>query len=479
VRNIYPVILAGGTGDRLWPLSRKSYPKQFSRLVSKKSLFQDCVRRLCQSKKIHFNAHTILTAFDYRFIILEQLLELGVEAGDILLEPSSKNTAPSVLAASLLLYEKDVEATLLVAPSDHLISDSNIFHAALEDGVTKVDQGNIVLFGIEPLSAETGYGYLKVRDNESAPALDLVEFVEKPDKGLAEHMISSGEFLWNSGILLFKAEDMINAFRLKRHGLIKHVKDSIKTGFSDLEFFQLGEAYWNRCESISIDYAILENINNLVAIPLNAGWADLGSWDAVSKTLDSDKKGNVVSGNAMQFKCTNTMLRSESEAIQLVGIGLENIVAISMSDAVLVSQKNELRLMKDVVSALRKQEIPQAEIFPKDYRPWGWFETLIKKERFHVKRIKVKPGAALSLQSHKFRSEHWVVVEGVAKVTVSGRVFEISEGESAYIPAGHKHRLENCTDKSMIIIEVQNGSYLGEDDITRYEDLYSRVKQDQ
>jgi mannose-1-phosphate guanylyltransferase/mannose-1-phosphate guanylyltransferase/mannose-6-phosphate isomerase len=469
---IHPVLLCGGSGTRLWPLSRKSFPKQFTRLIGDESLFQASARRLTGDG---FAAPMVITGSDYRFIVTEQLLALGIDPGPVLIEPEGRNTAPAVLAAALHLAKTDPDALMLVAPSDHVVPDAAAFRAAVQAGEKAAKSGRIVTFGIRPTRAETGYGWLEL----TAPAadgvpVDLARFVEKPKRDAAETMLASGNFLWNAGIFLFTAATIIAAFRTHAPGLLAPVGASVDAARADLGFLRLDETAWKAAEAISIDYAVMERAGNLVAVPFGAGWSDLGGWDAVASEMGSDARGNALGGNAVAIDCDNTLLRAEDDGLELVGIGLSNIIAIATGDAVLVADKSRAQDVKRAVEVLQAKGAKQAEAFPRDHRPWGWFETLALSDRFQVKRIVVKPGAALSLQSHMHRSEHWIVVSGTARVTVDDVVKLVCENQSVYIPLGAKHRMENPGKVPMVLIEVQTGTYLGEDDIIRYEDVYAR-----
>ena len=469
-------MLAGGAGTRLWPLSRKSYPKQFSNLVGDATLFQEGALRLTTSDAIEFAPHITLTNADFRFIIGEQLQEVGIDPGPILIEPEAKNTAAAILAASLFAQASDEGAVLLVAPSDHLIPDRADFHNAISVGLPQVQSGQMVTFGIKPTHPETGYGYLRLsRDILDQSGTARVEsFVEKPNSSDAENMLAEGHYLWNAGIFLFRARDMIDAFRDFAPKSLELVGRAVGDASTDLGFLRLAPGPWSELEDISIDYAIMEKAKNLVAVPYTSKWSDLGGWDALWMDGDKDQSGNVTSGAAHALDCSNSLLRSESGTQQLVGIGLDDIMAIAMPDAVLIALRERAQDVKRAVSLLKSEGVGQAEVFPKDYRPWGWFESLAMGEGFQVKRIHVKPGAALSLQSHERRSEHWIVVEGTARVTIDDTVQTMAEGQSVYVPLGARHRLENPGEFPMVLIEVQIGTYLGEDDIVRYEDLYAR-----
>jgi mannose-1-phosphate guanylyltransferase/mannose-6-phosphate isomerase len=469
-------LLAGGAGTRLWPLSRKSYPKQFSKLVGDATLFQESALRLTTSDAIEFAPHITLTNADFRFIIGEQLQEVGIDPGPILIEPEAKNTAAAILAASLFAQATDEDAVLLVAPSDHLIPDRVDFHNAIAMGMPQVQSGQMVTFGIKPTHPETGYGYLKLsRDILDQSGTARVEsFVEKPNSSDAEDMLREGCYFWNAGIFLFRARDMIDAFRDFAPKSLELVGRAVGDASTDLGFLRLAPGHWSELDDISIDYAIMEKAKNLVAVPYTSKWSDLGGWDALWMDGHKDQSGNVTSEAAHALDCSNSLLRSESGTQQLVGIGLDDIMAIAMPDAVLVAHREHAQDVKRAVALLKSEGVGQAEVFPKDYRPWGWFESLAMGEGFQVKRIHVKPGAALSLQSHQRRSEHWIVVEGIARVTIDDTVQTMAEGQSVYVPLGARHRLENPGEFPMVLIEVQIGTYLGEDDIVRYEDLYAR-----
>lgn len=471
--SVYPIILCGGSGTRLWPLSRKSYPKQFVPLVGEETLFQASALRLAGEG---FQAPLVLTGSDFRFIVTEQLAAVGIDPGAILIEPEGRNTAPAILAAALHLVASDPEAKMLVAPSDHVVPDIAAFHAAVQTGLAAVEQGKLVTFGIKPTHAETAYGYLQLtaQPDAAGTAVDLKQFVEKPDLARAEEMLAAGTFLWNAGIFLFKAKDLIAAFEAHAPNLVAPVTASVQEAQVDLGFLRLDPQAWAQAEDISIDYAVMERADNLAVVPFDGGWSDLGGWDAIWKEAGPDADGVVTSGEATAIECKDTLLRSDSEQLELVGIGLDNVMAIAMNDAVLVADMSRAQDVKKAVSALKAKGAAQATTFPKDHRPWGWFESLVVGGRFQVKRIHVHPGAALSLQSHFHRSEHWIVVEGTARVTVDDEVKLVTENQSVYIPLGAVHRMENPGKVPMVLIEVQTGSYVGEDDIIRYEDVYSR-----
>ena len=472
---IHPVLLCGGSGTRLWPLSRKSYPKQFARLFGTETLFQASARRLSGAG---FAGPMVVTGSDFRFIVTEQLAEAGVDPAAILIEPSARNTGPAILAAALALEAATPGALMLVAPSDHVIPDAARFRNAVEAAAAAAAAGQIVTFGIKPDRAETGYGWLEMSaapDADFAPLPQpLLRFVEKPDAARAAAMLASGRYLWNAGIFLFKASTLIAAARDLQPDMLAAVDKALAGARTDLGFLRLAAGAWDKADAISIDYAIMEKAANLAVVPYDGAWSDLGGWEAIWRESAPDAQGVVTSAAATAIDCAGTLLRSESPNLQLVGIGLTDIIAVAMPDAVLVAHKDRAQDVKLAVAALKAKGAVQAETFPRDHRPWGWFESLVLGPRFQVKRIVVHPGAALSLQSHHHRAEHWIVVEGTARVTVGEDVRLIGENQSVYIPLGAKHRLENPGKVALTLIEVQTGAYLGEDDIVRHDDVYAR-----
>lgn len=474
---IYPLLLCGGSGTRLWPLSRKSYPKQFAEFRGKTSLFQSSVERLSGEG---FGAPLIITGADYRFVVTEQLAAIETGALATLIEPEARNTAPAVLAGALMLeaHNGGAEALMLVAPSDHVIDDPEQFRAAVKAAVPTAQAGQLVTFGIRPTRPETGYGWLAlseaVAEDFGPVAQPLKGFVEKPDAALAQRLVQGGEHLWNAGIFLFTTRNLIEAFEKHAPEMLEITRQAVAQAEEDLHFTRLAPALWATLEDVSIDYAIMEKADNLSVVSYGGSWSDLGDWEAVWRDGVQDENGVVTTEGATAIECSNTLLRAEDPRQQLVGIGLEDIIAIAMPDAVLVAHRDQTQGVKQAVAMLKAQGIPQADTLPRDYRPWGWFESLVVGNRFQVKRIVVHPGAALSLQSHHHRAEHWIVVEGTARVIVDEEVTLVTENQSVYIPLGAVHRMENPGKVPMVLIEVQTGSYLGEDDIIRYEDVYSR-----
>ncbi|MDF3854321.1 mannose-1-phosphate guanylyltransferase/mannose-6-phosphate isomerase [Paracoccus sp. P2] len=474
---ITPVLLAGGSGTRLWPVSRKSFPKQFAPLVGEESLFQASARRLSGPR---YGAPLVMTNADFRFIVAEQLDQIGIVPSAILIEPAGRNTAPAILAAALAAAEKDPDALLLVAPSDHVVPDAEAFGRAVDLGLPAARAGRIVTFGITPTRPETGYGYMEAEggaDSGGEAPLVLKRFVEKPDAANAARMIAQGNFLWNAGIFLFAARTMIDAFKAHAPDYLAPVQAALTEARMDLGFLRLAPEPWDRLPDLSVDYAVLEKADNLSVVRYSGHWSDLGGWDAVWREIQDAapaERGAVTDARSTAIDCDNVLLRSQDEGIEVVGIGLRDVMVVATDDAVLVAGMDRAQEVRKAVSALKAKGARQAEHFLRDHRPWGWFETLALADRFQVKRIVVNPGAALSLQSHFHRSEHWIVVSGTARVTVDETVTLLTENQSIYVPLGAVHRLENPGKVPMVLIEVQTGAYLGEDDIVRYEDVYSR-----
>ncbi|MEM6306966.1 MAG: mannose-1-phosphate guanylyltransferase/mannose-6-phosphate isomerase [Pseudomonadota bacterium] len=472
---IHPVLLCGGAGTRLWPLSRKSYPKQFVKLMGDDSLFQASAQRLAGPD---FAAPCVVTGGDFRFVVIEQLAAMHMTAADILIEPAAKNTAAAICAAAMVLEARHPNALMLVAPSDHVIPDADQFRETVAAAVPAAQAGQLVTFGIRPDRAETGYGWLEVSQppgDDCAPIPQpLQSFVEKPDQAVAEQLLAGGMHLWNAGIFLFTTQTILQAFQTHAPQVYHPTQEAVDQAETDLSFTRLAADPWDDLPDISIDYAVMERADNLTVVPYNGAWSDLGDWHAVWREHTPDATGVVIKGPATALECDNTLLQATSDAQHIVGIGLKDIVAVAMPDAVLVAHKDRAQDVKQAVKVLKAEQAPQAETLPRDYRPWGWYESLVVGQRFQVKRIVVHPGASLSLQSHHHRAEHWIVVEGTAKVTVDDDVKLVTENQSVYIPLGAVHRMENPGKVPLTLIEVQTGSYLGEDDIIRYEDIYAR-----
>ena len=473
---IHPVILCGGSGTRLWPLSRKDYPKQFSSIFGDESLFQASVKRYLAPE---FAPPLVLSHADFRFLALEQLSQVGVSEATVLLEPDARNTAPAILSAALYLAGQGQGADLMVvAPSDHVIRDVPAFMAAVKAGAEAASAGKLVTFGIQPSRPETGYGYLELAeapDMDAPQAAPVVKFVEKPDAPRAAEMLAEGRFLWNAGIFIFSADALIAAFEAHAPEMLAPCRAAVEGAQPDLGFVRLEETAYGQVPEDSIDYAIMEKAADVAVVPVDCGWSDLGAWDAVWQEMGPDDNGVATSGAVTSIGCSDTLLRSEGDGPRLVGVNLDGIAVIAMRDAVLVADKSDLQAVKAAVQKLKADDVREAETLPRSYRPWGWYETLALDDRFQVKQIMVPPGKKLSLQSHVHRSEHWIVVAGTATVTIDDEVRLVSENQSVYIPLGAVHRMENPGKVDLHLIEVQTGSYLGEDDIIRYEDIYNRA----
>ncbi|MDB5661607.1 MAG: cpsB [Cypionkella sp.] len=468
---ITPVLLCGGSGTRLWPLSRKSFPKQFSAILGDQSLLQASAARFSGAG---FAAPVVVTGNEFRFIVSDQLRAAGVLPAAILIEPAARNTAPAALASALYLATKDPQALLLLTPTDHAIADATAFRAAVKLGRVAAEAGQIVIFGIQATRAETGYGWLEAGAATFPGVQQLARFIEKPDAARAAQLFADPQHLWNAGVVLVRASVLIEAFAAHAPAILAALRPAMTAGEVDLGFIRIDPAAWNAVPEDSIDFAVLERARNVSLVRYDGAWSDLGGWQSVWQESPQDAAGNASFGHVTALDCENSLLRAESDDIELVGIGLKNIVAVAMRDAVIVADMSDTQNVKQAVAVLKARAAKQAVQFPKDHRPWGWYETLVLADRFQVKRIHVHPGAALSLQSHVHRSEHWIVVAGTAKVTVDDKVQLLSENQSIYIPLGAVHRMENPGRMPMVLIEVQTGPYLGEDDITRYEDIYAR-----
>ena len=468
---ITPVILCGGAGTRLWPLSRKSYPKQFTRLKGELTLFQNAALRLKGAK---FAPPLVVTGPDFRFIVTEQLAQIGITDAVVLIEPEARNTAPAILAAACWLERQNLDSAMVIMPADHAIPDSAGFQVAVTGALPFAQDGQIVTFGIRPDRPETGYGWLEMSESSRDGPQPLRRFVEKPVLAVAEEMLASGNYLWNAGIFLFTATALRKAVTAHAPDLLSIVESAVAGAVQDLDFYRLAPGAWSDLPNESIDYAVMEKADNLWVQPYDGHWCDLGDWETIRRESPDLGNGVATTGAATALDCKNTLLRSEAEGVELVGLGLENLLVVATPDAVLVADRSRAQEVDRAVKALKARQAPQAEHSQRDHRPWGWFETLALDDRFQVKRIVVKPGGQLSLQSHLHRAEHWIVVSGTARVTIGEDVTLVSENQSVYVPLGAQHRMENPGRVPMVLIEVQTGSYLGEDDITRYEDVYAR-----
>jgi mannose-1-phosphate guanylyltransferase/mannose-6-phosphate isomerase len=470
VAAIVPIVLAGGSGTRLWPVSRQSFPKQFAPLTGSLSLFQQSVLRVANDA---FAKPLVVTSEKYRFIVSNQLDAIDISA-DIVIEPVGKNTAPAVLAAAIIAQKSDIEPTLLVMPSDHHIPDSKEFLETIAAGITTAKGGAVVTFGVKPSRVETGYGYIEAFPGKDEVCRPVRGFHEKPDYSRAKEMFNSGSYLWNTGIFLFKAKTILELAENFQPKMLANVRRAVAGGYKDLDYFRISPADWSVLDNISIDYAIMERATNIFCVDFQTSWSDLGDWLAIANLRENDSNNNVIGDNSIGIECKNTMLWSSSERVRLAGLGLDNIVAVATDDAILVAKADRLQEVRKVVTVLESIGAHEATEHLKDYRPWGWFERLATMPGYQVKCLCVYPGSKLSLQSHEYRSEHWVVVSGSAKVYRDDEVFVLDCNESIFIRAKQKHRLVNDTDDPLIVIEVQTGSYLGEDDIVRYEDVYQR-----
>lgn len=468
---IQPIILSGGSGTRLWPLSRKSYPKQFLELIGDRSLFQQSCERLADPV---FTAPVILCNNDHRFIVAEQMQQIGVKPNAIILEPVGRNTAPAALIAALTVASEDKNKLLLLLPSDHVIPDKKSFVATIGKGCEAARQGKFITFGVQPDHPNTSYGYIGTRDTDG-DVLDVTGFFEKPTEEKAQAYIKSGSYYWNAGIFLFSAADMIEAFAEHKPDMLLQCREALEKAKFDLDFLRLDTAAYKQCENISLDYAIMEKADNIGCVPLATKWSDLGSWTAIAEQLEKDEDCNAAQGDVLFHNSRNCFGHSQDGACVTVN-GLDDVIVVATKDAILVTSKSTSQAVKQIVEKLKSRNCKTVEYHTRVYRPWGWYEALERGERFQVKCLMVKPGEKLSLQSHHHRAEHWVVVSGTAKVEVDEKIYLLTENESAYIPIGATHRLENPGQIPTLLIEVQSGSYLDEDDIVRYEDIYGRDK---
>ena len=477
--NLQPVILCGGAGTRLWPLSREQYPKQLLALAGDDTLLQATARRVDKSlaaagRKVL--APIMVANEDYRFITAEQLRQAGVVPAAIVLEPAGRNTAPALTLAALVALQAEDDPVLVVMPADHVITGIEAFRAAVTRGASHAESGKVVTFGVRPTHPETGYGYIhagKALPGHDGPR-EITAFTEKPDATAARRYIASGEYLWNSGIFMMRASVWLKLLKAQRPEMVQACRAAFDARSPDRDFLRIGKDAFAGCPADSIDYAVMEKLpaGPGVVIPLEAGWSDVGAWDALWQLGVKDADSNVRQGDVMMVATRDTLAISQSRLVALVG--MESAVVVETPDAVLVAHRSRMQEVKDVVARLKSEKRPEADAHRKVYRPWGYYDSIDAGNRFQVKRIVVNPGAALSLQMHHHRAEHWVVVRGTARVTRGDETFLVSENESTYIPVGTRHRLENPGKVPLEIIEVQSGAYLGEDDIIRFDDTYGR-----
>ena len=470
---IYPVILSGGAGTRLWPLSRKVLPKQLLPLVADKTMLQETALRVAGWPEMM--APLVVCGNDHRFMVAEQLREVGITPLGILLEPVGRNTAPAVAAAAHHLQGIDPEAVMLVLPADHVIENGEAFREAVDRATRLVAKGALATFGIVPKTPETGYGYIRRGEQVDGcgECYKVARFVEKPDAATAEGFLAEGSYYWNSGMFMFAAARYLEELERHAPAIAGAASQAMHAAYRDLDFCRLDESAFSACPSDSIDYAVMEHTRDAAVVPADIGWNDVGSWSALWETQAKDTNGNAQRGDVYLDGVKNSLVRAESRIVAVVG--LEDVVVVETQDAVLVTCKSKVQRVKQVVEHLASKERTEHLHHTRVYRPWGHYEGIDAGDRFQVKRITVKPGEKLSLQMHHHRAEHWVVVSGTARVTCGDTVSLLSENESTYIPIGMNHRLENPGKLPLHIIEVQSGSYLGEDDIVRFEDIYKRA----
>ncbi len=468
-----PVILSGGSGTRLWPVSRKTHPKQFWPLASNVSMLQETCQRLPDDEQVL--APIVICNQDHRFFVAHQLEELKLRQAAIILEPCGRNTAPATAIAALhARADTDDDPVLLVLPADHVIENLAAFHRILTAGEALARSGQLVTFGIVPTGPETGYGYIQggeAIDAESS-ALSISRFVEKPDRETAESYVASGNFYWNSGMFMFKASRFLEELGTFAPEILAAAEKAYREARHDMDFIRLQPDSFCASPAESIDYAVMEHTQSGVVLPLDAGWNDVGSWSALWEIADKDAAGNVAIGDVIALESENCYLRSENRL--LAAVGIHDLVIVDTPDATLIAPRDEVQKVKDIVAHLNEEQRHEIDIHARVHRPWGCYQGIDHAERYQVKRISVKPGASLSLQMHHHRAEHWIVVRGTAKVTRGEQSFLLTENQSTYIPLGEQHRLENPGRIPLEIIEVQSGSYLGEDDILRFEDVYGR-----
>jgi mannose-1-phosphate guanylyltransferase/mannose-6-phosphate isomerase len=469
---IIPVILSGGSGTRLWPLSRKEYPKQYLPLAGDNTMLQETILRL--SGLDNLADPIIICNADHRFLVAEQCQQIGVKNPTILLEPVGRNTAPAIAAVAVQSLKQTNDAVLLVLSADHVIQDVEAFHQAINIANNQAQEGKLATFGIVPTDANTGYGYIKSSKNNNDGAYKVEEFVEKPDLETAEKYLKQGNYLWNSGMFMFKAATLIDELTTHSSEIVTSVNDAVNNAEQDLDFIRLDKKAFESSPADSIDYALMEKSNNVVVVPLDASWSDVGSWSALYDIGAKDGSGNVLKGDVTAQDTTNTYIYASYHMVTAVGV--DNLVVIDTPDATFIASQDRAHEVKSIVESLQKKDRDEAHSNRKVYRPWGWYDSIEVGVHFQVKRLHVNPGAKLSLQMHHKRAEHWVVVNGTATAINGEDVLTLTEGESTYIPVGTTHGLENKTNEQLEIIEVQSGTYLGEDDIVRFEDIYGRVK---
>jgi len=471
--SLYPVILSGGSGSRLWPLSREHFPKPLLPLVSNRTLLQETACRLDPVPDLGDAVYVCNE--EHRFLVAEQVAQLGKKPATIILEPQGRNTAPALTLAALYLVARDPEAMMVVMPADHVMTEPQRFIEAVQLGSVSAQSGSLVTFGVLPDSPQTDYGYIK-RDGEleGGAAYTVEKFVEKPDLETAVRYVNAGDYYWNSGIFLMRADSWLEEIGKHRADILDCCRQALEKGKQDIDFLRVNKPAFIACPSDSIDYAVMEKTQRAVVVPISAGWSDVGAWSALWNVCPQDADGNVVQGDVIAQDTRNAFLVAQHRCLATVGV--ENIIVVETADAVLVADKDKAQDVKEIVRRLKESDRDEHKFHRRVYRPWGSYEGIDAGPRFQVKRLSVKPGAQLSLQMHHHRAEHWVVVKGTARVTCGDRTFNLQENESTYIPICERHRLENPGNIPLEVIEIQSGSYLGEDDIVRYDDVYDRVE---
>ena len=465
---IVPVILSGGSGKRLWPLSRTLFPKQFINLISDTTPFQDTILRLPED----ISDPLVICNEEHRFLVAEQLRQIKANNNGIILEPIGKNTAPAIALAALNLSNSNQDPMLLVLSTDLQISNIKSFHKSIKTAKTLVEQGKMVALGVRPTKPETGYGYIEFDNSHEAEYYDIKSFNEKPSLEIAKNYLDSGNYYWNSGIFMFKASVYLNELEKFEPEILSACKKSYKNSYKDLDFVRLDNEKFIKCPEKSIDYAVMEKTKEAIVVPLESNWSDIGSWEMLWEVKQKDSKNNVSEGDVILYEVKNSYIHSSNRLV--AAIGVSNLVIIDTQDALLVSDKKDTQSIKNIVEKLNKNDRSESINHRTIYRPWGHFDSIDYGKGFQVKRICVNPGAKISLQKHQHRAEHWVIVKGVALITCGNQVFELKENQSTYIPKGEIHRLENREETPLEIIEIQTGKYLGEDDIIRLEDDYQR-----
>ena len=466
VMQITPVILSGGSGTRLWPLSRKQHPKQYLSLADEQTMLQATIQRLQGLENL--GCPIVICNQEHRFLVAEQLQQINIEKPMIILEPEGKNTAPAIAAAAH--YIKD--GLMLILPADHIIQDTQAFHQSINIAIKQAEQDKLVTFGITPVEPNTGYGYIEKSSEMVDQICKIKRFVEKPDLETAKQYLKDGNYLWNSGMFLFTAQNYLKELNKYNAKISESCKQAIEKAKQDYDFLRLDSAAFSESPADSIDYAVMEKTENAAVVPLDAGWNDIGNWSALYQIGEKDKNNNVIKGNAITTETTNSYINANHHMIATIGI--DDLIIVDTADATLVASKDKTQQVKQIVEQLQQQNRTEEQLHRKVYRPWGWYDTIDNGHRFKVKRICVTPGATLSLQKHHHRAEHWIIVKGTAKITNGNKTELLTENQSTYIPIGTTHRLENPGKLLLEMIEVQSGSYLGEDDIERIEDNYGR-----